>query len=101
MEEMEKLNNAQIRKLKGLAQRMDASLKIGKQGLSEAFIKSLDEELSRHELVKVKFTEFKDHRKELGPQLAQKTHSHLVTLLGNVVVLYRQNAEADKRKIAF
>jgi RNA-binding protein len=98
---MEELNNAQIRKLKGMAQRMEASLKVGKQGLSDGFIKTLNEELSRHELVKVKFAEFKEQRKELAPQLAERTQSHLVTLLGNVVVLYRQNPEEDKRKIAF
>jgi len=98
---MEELNNAQVRKLKGLAQRMDATLKVGKQGLSDGFIKSLDEELSRHELVKVKFAEFKEQRKELAPQLAGRTQSHLVTLLGNVVVLYRQHPEQDKRKITF
>ncbi|HVK57180.1 MAG TPA: YhbY family RNA-binding protein [Candidatus Kapabacteria bacterium] len=98
---MEELNNAQIRKLKGIAQRMDATLKVGKQGLSDGFIKTLNEELSRHELVKVKFAEFKEQRKELAPQLAERTQSHLITLLGNVVVLYRQNAEEDKRKITF
>lgn len=98
---MEELNNAQIRKLKGLAQRMDASLKIGKQGLSEGFIKSLDEELSRHELVKVKFTEFKDQKKDLAPQLAEKTRSHLVTLLGNVAVLFRRQPDEAKQRIQF
>lgn len=96
---MEELNNAQIRKLKGIAQRMDATLKVGKQGLSDGFIKSLNEELSRHELVKIKFAEFKEQRKELAPQLAERTQSHLVTLLGNVVVLYRENPEPEKRKI--
>ena len=90
---MEELNNAQIRKLKGVAQRMDASLKVGKQGLSDGFIKTLNEELDRHELVKLKFVEFKEQRKELAPQLAEKTQSHLVTLLGNVVVLYRPNPD--------
>ena len=98
---MEQLNNAQIRKLKGLAQRMDASLKIGKQGLSEGFIKSLDEELSRHELVKIKFTEFKEQKKDLAPQLAEKTRSHLVTLLGNVAVLFRRQPDEAKQKIQF
>jgi RNA-binding protein len=98
---MEELNNAQIRKLKGLAQRMDASLKVGKQGLSDGFIKTLNEELDRHELVKLKFVEFKEQRKELAPKLAERTHSHLVTLLGNVVVLYRQNADESKQKIKF
>ena len=98
---MEELNNAQIRKLKGLAQRMEASLKVGKQGLSEGFIKTLDQELARHELVKLKFAEFKEQRKELAPQLAERTQSHLVALVGNVAVLYRQNPEEDKRKISF
>ena len=98
---MEELNNAQIRKLKGMAQRMDASLKVGKQGLSDGFIKTLNEELERHELVKLKFVEFKDQRKELAPQLAERTQSHLVTLLGNVVVLYRRNPDESKQKIKF
>src|SRR5215813_3360990 len=98
---MEELTNPQMRKLKGLAQRMDATLKVGKQGLSEAFLKSLNEELTRHELVKVKFAEFKDQKKELAPQLARKTGSHLVTLLGNVAVLFRRNPDPEKQKIHF
>jgi RNA-binding protein len=98
---MEQLTNPQIRKLKGLAQRMDASLKVGKQGLSEPFLKSLDEELTRHELVKVKFAEFKEQKKELAPQLAEKTGSHLITLLGNVAVLFRRNPNPEKQKIQF
>jgi len=98
---MEELTNPQIRKLKGLAQRMDPTLKVGKQGLSEPFLKSLDEELTRHELVKVKFSEFKDQKKELAPQLAQKTGSHLVTLLGNVAVLFRRNSDPERQKIQF
>lgn len=96
---MEELNNPQIRKLKALAQRMDAQLKVGKQGLSEMFLKAVDQELSRHELVKIKFAEFKEQKKALAPQLAEKTQSHLVTLLGNVAVLFRRNPDPDKQKI--
>lgn len=84
-----------------MAQRMDASLKVGKQGLSEPFLKSLDEELARHELVKVKFAEFKEQKKELAPQLAGRTHSRLVMQVGNVVVLFRRNPEEAKQKIKF
>jgi RNA-binding protein len=90
-----------MRKLKALAQRMDASLKIGKHGLSDAFIKSLDEELTRHELVKVKFAEFKEQKKELAPQLAAKTSAHLVTQLGNVAVLFRRNSDPQKQRVQF
>ena len=68
---------------------MKASLKVGKAGLSPEFLSALEQELRRHELVKVKFDEFKEQKKELAPELAEKSSSHLVTRVGNVVVLYR------------
>ena len=86
---MEPLTNAQIRALKAQAQRMKATLKVGKEGLSAAFLAALDDLLKHHELVKVKFDDFKEQKKELTPQLAEKSGSHLVTRVGNVVVLYR------------
>ena len=95
------LTNPQIRKLKALAQRMEATLKVGKNGLSDAFIQSVNEALASLELVKVKFVEFKEDKKELSPLLAEKTGSHLVMRVGNVVVLYRQNPDPEKRVITF
>lgn len=94
------LTNAQIAKLKGVAQRMDATLKVGRAGLSEGFLQSVREALAHRELIKVKFDEFKDQKKTLAPELAEKTESRLVTLIGNVAVLYRQNADPEKRKIS-
>jgi RNA-binding protein len=83
------LTNAQIRDLKARAQRLKTTVKVGKEGLSSKFIAALDEALNHHELIKVKFDDFKTEKKELAPQLAGKTGSHLVTRVGNVVVLYR------------
>lgn len=97
----ESLTNPQIRKLKALAQRMDATLKVGKNGLSEAFIESVNDALARRELVKIKFAEFKEDKKELSPLLAEKTNSHLVMRVGNVVVLYRQNPDPAQRVVTF
>jgi RNA-binding protein len=83
------LPNAQTRALKAKAQRLKATLKVGKEGLTPNFIAALDDALKHHELVKVKFDEFKEQKKELAPQLAEKSASHLITRLGNVVVLFR------------
>ncbi len=91
------LTNAQIRALKAQAQRLKATLKIGKEGVSPQFLAALDLELDRHELVKVKFDEFKEQKKELAPQLAEKSCSHLVIRVGNVVVLYRPKREEEKQ----
>jgi RNA-binding protein len=86
---MESLSNAQIRALKAQAQRLKATLKVGKEGIRSQFLAALDEALKHHELVKVKFDDFKEQKKTLTPQLAEKSSSHLVTRVGNVVVLYR------------
>ena len=64
-------------------------LKVGKAGLSEGFIRSVDLALAQHELVNIKFAEFKAEKKKLAPELAEKTASHLVMRVGNVLVLHR------------
>ncbi len=86
---LEPLNNAQVRKFKAAAQLLEPMLKVGKAGLSEGFIKTVDAALAQHELVKIKFADFKEQKKELAPLLAEKTASHLVMRVGNVMVLHR------------
>lgn len=90
------LTNAQIRVLKAKAQRLKAMLKIGKDGISAQFLAALDDALQHHELVKVKFDDFKEQKKELSPRLAEQSGSHLVTRVGNVVVLYRPKPTANE-----
>jgi RNA-binding protein len=98
---MTELTNAQVRELKAQAQRLKATLRVGKDGLSPAFLAALNEALNHRELIKVKFDYLKEQKKELTPLLAEKSYSHLVTRVGNVVVLYRpkpaaqESAEAD------
>ena len=46
----------------------------------------------------MKFEEFKQQKKELAPQLAEKSNIHLVTRVGNVVVLYRVKPVEEKQK---
>jgi RNA-binding protein len=87
---------AQKRALKSKAQRLDAVLRIGQAGLSDAFLKSLEEALDLHELVKVRFAEFKSERKSLAPQMAEATGSVLLQVLGNVALLYRPRAAASR-----
>ena len=94
-----RLTNPQLSHLKGLGQLLDPMLKVGRAGLSDGFIKSVDDALERHELVKVKFDEFKEEKKVLAPQLAEKTRSRLVMRVGNVAVLWRQQPDPAKQKI--
>jgi RNA-binding protein len=95
------LNNKQISHLKGLGQLLEPVARVGHAGLSDAFIASLNKALDDHELVKVKFSDFKDQKKELSPKLAELTNSRLIMRVGNVAVLYREQADPAKRKIQF
>jgi RNA-binding protein len=92
------LTNAQIRAFKAKAQHLKPTLKIGKDGVSPQFIAALDDVFKHQELVKIKFDSFKEQKKELSPQLAEKSNSHLITRVGNVVVLYRQKPENGEEK---
>jgi RNA-binding protein len=92
---LERLTNSQISKFKSAAQLLEPMLKVGKAGLSEGFIKSVDAALAQHELVKIKFSDFKEQKKELAPLLAEKTSSHLIMRVGNVMVLHRPKPAAD------
>lgn len=87
---VEELSNREVRDLKARAQLLKPMLKVGKDGLSPAFLKAVDETLSHHDLVKVKFEEFKEQKKELGPELAQKVSANLIMAVGHVVVLFRR-----------
>jgi len=86
----DELPSRELRTLKARAQSLKPMLKVGKEGLSPAFLKSVDDAIAHHELIKVKFGEFKEEKKRLAPLLAEKTSAHLVTRVGNVAVLFRR-----------
>jgi len=97
---MIELSTKQIAHLRGLGQRLEPIVHIGQAGLTDALIASVNQALDAHELVKAKFHALKEQKKELAPQLAERTNSVFVHRVGNVVVLYRQQPDAARRKIS-
>jgi RNA-binding protein len=93
------LSNPQIRKLKALAQRLQPILHVGKSGLTDAFLTSVDQALADHELIKIKFAAFKDERKSLAAEIAARTNSELVWVVGHVAVLYRMQPDPNRRRV--
>jgi RNA-binding protein len=83
------LTGAQKRVLRSRAQLLEAVIRIGQGGVTAAVLKSLDSALTQHELVKVRFADFKKERKTLAVQLAEATSSALIQQVGNVVVFFR------------
>lgn len=88
---MRSKNRAQ---LKSLAQTLDASVIIGKSGLTENLIKQIDVTLEKRELVKVSILNNNmDDRTEMIDALCDQLQAELVQQIGNKVVLYRRNEE--------
>ncbi|MEI6712311.1 MAG: YhbY family RNA-binding protein [Verrucomicrobiota bacterium] len=90
------LTGAEKKELRSRAQLLEPVVRIGIAGKSEAVLRSLEEALDLHELVKLKFTEFKEEKKVLSAELAQETRSALVQVVGNVAVFYRPRPASAK-----
>jgi RNA-binding protein len=96
---MDQLEGFQRRHLRGLAHGLQPVVMIGKDGLSDAVVAKTEAELLAHELIKVRFGDWKEEKRELLDELAARTRAELVGLVGHVGILFRQNREPKRRKI--
>ena len=96
---MEQLKGTQRKYLRAQAHHLKPLVIIGRNGLNQQVIGSVDLALKDHELIKVKFGEFKDAKKEISGQIAQATKSEVVGIIGNIAIIYRQHPQTEKRKI--
>ena len=87
--------------LRGLAHGLEPVVFIGKNGITENLIIAVNDAIEVHELIKVKFQDFKDEKKDLSEVLAKDTNTELCGLVGNIAILFRQNENEEKRKISF
>lgn len=93
------LNTKQKQFLKGLAHPLNPLVQIGKEGLSSGLIAMTNQELSHHELIKVKLGSNSGLDKhETSVEIAEKTESTLVQLIGKTFVLYKPNPKKPKDK---
>ena len=80
--------------LKGLANEMEVIVKVGDKGVTENLIKSLDEALTKRELVKASNSHpDRDERTKAAEELAEATNSTLVNIIGKTMLYYRENAD--------
>lgn len=95
---MEALSSKQKKYLKSQAHHLKALVQIGKAGVTQQSLQSIDNALSAHEMVKVKFIAFKEEKDQFLDEILEGSHSQFVSLIGHVLTLYREHEEADKRK---
>jgi len=98
---VEKLVGYQKKYLKGLAHGMKPVAYVGQKGLSPTLLQAIDESLIKHELIKVKFIEFKEKKQKLiiADAIEQETSSGLVGIIGHIAIFYRPQPNPEKRRI--
>lgn len=81
------------------AHHIDPVASVGKEGMSESLISHVNRELENHELIKIKFTDYKAVRREMVTEIADACDAVVVGILGHVGILYRQSRYPERRHI--
>ena len=92
------LTSKQRAQLRALANGIDTIVQIGKDGLGDNLVRQADEALEARELIKCRVLE----NAMLSPEqacreLAQRTRSEGVQVIGTKFVLYRESHRKDKK----
>lgn len=88
------LTGADLRSLRALGNRLEVTVTVGKDGVSDAVLAALDEAHHGAELVKLRVLDTCPlHRKEVAAILRERSGSEMVQLLGRTVLLYRRDPE--------
>ena len=96
---MNNLSSSERKYLRSQAHHLEPVVLIGKNGIKDGTIESINKVLQTRELIKIKFREFKDEKLSLSEKIAELTNSQVVGLIGHTVIIFRQNPDSDKRQI--
>ena len=95
------LNNTQAKYLRSLAHSLKPVVFVGKNGLTDELLASLDAALDRHELIKVKFIEHKEkaQKDQLVGTICREMDSARAGLIGHTAIIYRPSRKKNRRRI--
>lgn len=86
------LTSKQRARLRGIASTEDTIFQLGKGGITDNFIKSVNDALEAREIIKFRVLESAlVSPKDVAVEVAEATDSIVVTVIGSKVVLYRKS----------
>ena len=93
-----KINNKHRKFLKSKAHHLKPVIIIGKDDIDDSIIKTINDSIDTHELIKIKFNHHKDKKREIVEIVNQKINTQLIGVIGNIAIIYRQKKDINKRK---
>ena len=95
---MAELTSKQRAQLRGLANGIDTILIVGKEGIGDNLVKQANDALEARELIKGRVLENSLlSTREAAEELASRTRSQVVQVIGTKFVLYRPTHRKDKK----
>jgi len=95
---MKKLKGADRKYLRSLAHELKPLVQVGKSGVTDGLVASVNDVLDQHELIKVRFLE-KEEKKTLAEEVALRAPCEQVGMIGHIAIYYREQEDPEKRKI--
>ena len=96
---MIELTSKQRKNLEKIAHDLQPVVIVGGAGVTDGLVSMVENSLAAHELIKIKFNEYKDEIRELTADLCEKTDATLVRIIGFTAILFREAEEEEDRKI--
>jgi len=88
------LSSKNVRYLRSLGHHLQPVVLLGREGIEDRQIRSVEDALDTHELVKVRLPESRgQERKALARTVAERAGAEMVQVVGRTVLLYRARAE--------
>jgi RNA-binding protein len=94
-----KLIGSDRRYLRSIAHHLQPVVYVGKTGVTANVLAEIDRALEQHELIKVRFLDFKEEKQTLSQSIATDTHSEMVGMVGHIAMFYRQNPDPERHHI--
>ena len=94
------LTSKQRAHLKSIASTEDTILQVGKNGIVDTLVTQVSDALKAREIIKIKVLEGAMlSPAEAAAELAEKTKSEVVQVIGNKIVLFKRNPQNPKIKL--
>ena len=88
------LTGKQRAQLRAMANELEPIVHIGKDGIGENLVKQANDALEARELIKLRSLETSPvSAREAADEIAEKTHSDVVQVIGTRFVLYRESRD--------
>ncbi|MBF0435031.1 MAG: ribosome assembly RNA-binding protein YhbY [Magnetococcales bacterium] len=93
------LSSSQRKYLRGLAHSLKPVVMVGHEGVSEAVLAEVGQALDDHELIKIRFNDFKGEKGTLCADIVARSGAAMAGMIGHVVILFRPRRDPAKRRI--